>query len=55
MENKNAKILTGANLIIDTTEMTLPKMFKSMGYQMVGIVGKWHLGLAMVLLITMNY
>ena len=42
--NKNAKILTGANLIIDTTEMTLPKMFKSMGYQ-TGIVGKWHLGL----------
>ena len=29
--NKNAKILTGANLIIDTTEMTLPKMFKNLG------------------------
>ena len=42
--NNKAKILTGANLIIDTTEMTLPKMFKSMGYQ-TGIVGKWHIGL----------
>ena len=31
--NNKAKILTGANLIIDTTEMTLPKMFKSMGLQ----------------------
>ena len=42
--NNKAKILTGANLIIDTTEMTLPKMFKSMGYR-TGIVGKWHIGL----------
>ena len=42
--NNKAKILTGANLIIDTTEMTLPKMFKSMGYS-TGIVGKWHIGL----------
>ena len=42
--NKRAKILTGANLIIDTLEMTLPKMFKDKGYK-TGIVGKWHLGL----------
>jgi arylsulfatase A-like enzyme len=42
--NKRAKILTGANLIIDTTEMTLPKMFKEEGYQ-TAIIGKWHLGL----------
>ena len=42
--NKRAKILTGANLIIDTLEMTLPKMFKINGYK-TGIVGKWHLGL----------
>ncbi len=42
--NKRAKILTGANLIIDTTEMTLPKMLRKKGYK-TGIVGKWHLGL----------
>ncbi|MQY80245.1 MAG: sulfatase-like hydrolase/transferase [Bacteroidetes bacterium] len=43
--NKNAKILTGtAPLLIDTAQMTLPKMFKEKDYH-TGIVGKWHLGL----------
>ena len=42
--NKRAKIITGGNLIIDESEMTLPKMFKSLGYE-TGVVGKWHLGL----------
>ena len=42
--NKKAKIITGGSLIIDEGEMTLPKMFKSMGYE-TGVVGKWHLGL----------
>lgn len=43
--NKQAKILPGtAPLIIDTEQMTIPKMFKEKGYH-TGIVGKWHLGL----------
>nr|WP_245553369.1 arylsulfatase [Echinicola vietnamensis] len=43
--NKNAKILPGtAPLLIDTAQMTLPKMLQQQGYY-TGIVGKWHLGL----------
>ena len=42
--NPRAKIITGGSLIIDTTEMTLPKLLKINSYK-TGIVGKWHLGL----------
>lgn len=43
--NKQAKILPGtAPLIIDTEQLTIPKLFKEKGYH-TGIVGKWHLGL----------
>ncbi|MBT6447236.1 MAG: sulfatase-like hydrolase/transferase, partial [Flavobacteriaceae bacterium] len=42
--NPRAKIITGGSLIIDTTEMTIPKILKTKGYH-TGIVGKWHLGL----------
>ena len=43
--NKKAKILPGtAPLLINTKEMTVPKMLQQNGYH-TGIVGKWHLGL----------
>ncbi|HZJ21380.1 MAG TPA: arylsulfatase [Pricia sp.] len=43
--NKSAKILPGtAPLIIDTAQMTIPRMLREQGYK-TGIVGKWHLGL----------
>ena len=40
-------VITGGSLVIDTTEMTIPKLLKTKGYH-TGIVGKWHLGLSMV-------
>ena len=38
------RVITGGSLVIDTTEMTIPKLLKTEGYH-TGIVGKWHLGL----------
>ncbi len=43
--NQNAKILPGtAPLIIDTAQMTIPKMLRAQGYE-TAVIGKWHLGL----------
>jgi len=43
--NERAKILDGtAPLLIETSQPTLPGMFRARGYH-TGIVGKWHLGL----------
>jgi len=43
--NERARILDGtAPLLIQTDQMTLPRMFRESGYH-TGIVGKWHLGL----------
>lgn len=43
--NKDAKILPGdAPLLIDTAQLTLPKMMQSVGYT-TGAIGKWHLGM----------
>jgi len=38
------RVITGGSLVIDTTEMTIPKLLKRKNYN-TGIVGKWHLGL----------
>jgi arylsulfatase A-like enzyme len=43
--NRNAKILPGtAPLLIDTTQITIPKLLRDNGYQ-TAVIGKWHLGL----------
>ena len=43
--NRDAKILPGtAPLLIDTTQITVPKMLRNHGYK-TAVIGKWHLGL----------
>lgn len=43
--NQDAKILPGtAPLLIDTAQLTLPKLLQKQGYH-TAMVGKWHLGL----------
>lgn len=43
--NTDAKILPGsAPLLIDTNQLTVPKLLREQGYQ-TAVVGKWHLGL----------
>lgn len=43
--NKDAAILPGtAPLIIDTAQITIPRMLRAKGYH-TAVVGKWHLGL----------
>ena len=45
--NRNAKILPGtAPLLIDTAQITLPKMLRNHGYE-TAVIGKWHLGLGL--------
>ena len=43
--NRDAKILPGtAPLLIDTAQITVPKMLRNHGYK-TAVIGKWHLGL----------
>lgn len=43
--NQDAKILPGtAPLLIDTAQLTLPKLLQQKGYH-TAVIGKWHLGL----------